>query len=315
MKIAIMGAGALGGYFGGRLAAAGHDVWLIARGAHLQALQENGLQILSPKGNVHLKDVQATGDPADVGPVEVILFMVKNRDVESAAEAIKPMIGADTLIVTCQNGVTAWERLGAIVGAEYVIPGVARIPGEITAPGVITHTAELDILLFGELDGSRSGRCARLHDALAQAGTSPLLSDNILHELWSKFCGQSALASLTTLTGLDIGPLRENEFSTQLFKDAILEAERVGRAAVPDLPSDMLERNWAFVMRLPASMHASMLDDLRREKPLEHEYLSGDVVRLGRRYGVETPIHSVFYAALKPVSDRLAALARRDQPN
>lgn len=309
MKIAIMGAGALGGYFGARLAQAGHDVSLIARGAHLEAMRKNGLRIISPKGDAHLHSIHATGDPAEVGPTDFIMFMVKNRDVEGAAEVIKPMIGEKTAIVTCQNGVTAWERLGAIVGAHHVIPGVARIPGEVTRPGVITHTAELDMLLFGEADGAQSARCEALRDALAEAGTTPVIADNIIHELWSKFCGQSTLASLTTLTRLDIGPLRDNVVSAQLFQDAILEAERVGRAAVPDLPDTVLSQNWDFVMRLPANMHASMLDDLRNEKPLEHEYLSGDVVRLGQKYDVETPIHSVLYAALKPIADRLAAQA------
>lgn len=305
MKIAVMGAGALGGYFGGRLEQAGHEVWLIARGAHLQALQEDGLHIISPKGDAHLSTIRATDNPVDVGVVDFILFMVKNRDVEAAAKAILPMIGAQTMIVTCQNGVTAWERLGAIVGAQHVVPGVARIPGEVTAPGVITHTAEFDMLLFGETDGSHGHRCAALSDLLSEAGTTPKVSENILHELWSKFGGQAALASLTTLTGSDIGPLRDNPVSAQLFRDAIDETLNVGRAIIPDLPEDLLEHNWSFVMRLPGTMHASMLDDLRRGKPLEHEYLSGDVVRLGQEYGVATPIHSVLYAALKPISDQL----------
>lgn len=304
-----MGAGALGGYFGGRLADAGHDVWLIARGAHLEAMRANGLQIHSPKGDLKLDEVQATDDPSAVGPVDLAMFMVKNRDVESAAEAIKPMLHADTMVVTCQNGVTAWERAGAVIGSQHILPGVARIPGEITAPGVITHTAEYDRLLFGEPDGGQSARCDTLADLLAGAGTSPIVLDNVMHELWSKFCSQTALASLTTLTGLDIGPLRENPVSAQLFKDAILEAETVGRAIVPDLPEDILGLNWVFVETLPPTMHASMLDDLRRGKPLEHEYLSGDVVRLGKKHGVPTPIHSVLYAALKPIADRLEAEA------
>ena len=307
MKIAVMGAGALGGYFGGRLAQAGNEVWLIARGAHLDALKADGLRILSPKGDAHLPEIRATGDPADVGIADIVLFMVKNRDVESAAEAIRPIIGPDTMIVTCQNGVTAWERLGAIVGAGPVVPGVARIPGELVEPGVIRHHAPLDILLFGEADGTQSARCRALHDVLQAAGTTPVLPDNILHELWSKFSGQSALASLTTLTGLDVGPLRENPVSAQLFREAIDEAWRVGRAVLPDLPEDVPEKSWAFVMNLPADMHASMLDDLRRGKPLEHEYLSGEVVRRGAAHGIATPIHSVLYAALKPISDRLEA--------
>lgn len=307
MKIAVMGAGALGGYFGGRLAQAGHEVWLIARGGHLEAIRRDGLRIISPKGDAHLTDIHATGSPADVGTADVILFMVKNRDVEGAAEAIRPMIGDHSMVVTCQNGITAWERLGGIVGARHVVPGVARTPGEIVEPGVIRHTAELDMLIFGEPDGRRSDRCERLRAALEEAGTTPVIADNILHELWSKFCGQSTLASLTTLTGLDVGPLRETPESAQLFKDAIAEVYRLGRVIVPDLPETILQDNWDFVMRLPAGMHASMLDDLRKGKPLEHEYLSGDVVRLGFAHDVETPIHRVLYAALKPIADRLEA--------
>ena len=307
MKIGVMGAGALGGFFGGRLAADGHEVWMIARGAHLAAMKAQGLRILSPKGDAVLPKVLATGDPAEVGPCDVILFMVKNGDVETAAAAIRPMIGPDTLIVTCQNGISAWERLGAIVGPGHVVPGVARTPGEIAEPGVIRHTAMLDRLIFGEVDGSPSDRCRRLAEAMAASGATPIVSDNIMHELWSKFVGQSALASMTTLTRMDIGPLRENPVSARLFYDATAEAYHVGRAAVPDLPESVIAENWDFVEKLPYDMHASMLDDLNRGKPLEHEYLSGDVVRLGEKFGVPTPIHSVLYAALKPMADRLAA--------
>lgn len=306
MKIAVMGAGALGGYFGVRLAQAGHEVALIARGAHLKAIQERGLYLYSPKGDAHLTHMLATDDPAQVGPVDIILFMVKNGDVEKAGQALAPMLGPDTMVVTCQNGISAHERLGAVIGPERVVPGVARIPGEVTEPGVITHTASFDMLIFGETNGYESGRCAALAVTLKAAGTSPVVPKNILHELWSKFCGQAALASLTTLTGQDIGPLRDTAESAQLFRDAMRETWTVGRAVVPDLPEAVLETNWKFVTLLPPTMHASMLDDLRNGKPLEHEYLSGDVVRLGRKHGVPTPIHDVLYAALKPVADRLA---------
>ena len=305
MKVAVMGAGALGGYFGGRLSQAGHEVWLIARGTHLEALKSDGLRIISPKGDAHLTDIRATGDPAEVGEVDAVFFMVKNRDVESAAQAIKSMLGAETFVVTCQNGITAWERLGAIIGAERVIPGVARIPGEITRPGVITHTAPFDSLNFAEPGGSRSNRTRRLYQALKEAGTTPFIVDNILHDLWTKFCGQSTLASLTTITGLDIGPLRETPETAALFRDAIQEAYDVGKAAVPNLPENVTDVNWEWVQNLPGHMHASMLDDLRNGKPIELEYLSGDVVRLGREYGVPTPIHRTLYAALKPIADQL----------
>lgn len=307
MKIGVMGAGALGGYFGGRLAEAGHEVALIARGAHLEALQSDGLRIVSPKGDVHLTNLQASDDPANIGQVDAVLFMVKNRDVEAAAEAIRPMLGPSTFVVTCQNGITAWERLSSIIGQERVIPGVARTPGEITRPGLVTHTAAFDMLSFGEPDGSVSQRVQKLRDALEEAGTTPVIVDNIHHDLWTKFCGQSTLASLTTLTGLDVGPLRDTPESAVVFRDAITEAYLVGKAVVPDLPDNLPDINWTWAQGLPANMHASMLDDLRNGKPLELEYLSGDVVRLGNKYRVPTPIHATLYGALKPISDRLAS--------
>jgi 2-dehydropantoate 2-reductase len=176
----------------------------------------------------------------------------------------------------------------------------------LTEPGVINHRSPLDILTFGEHDGRQSPRCTALHEALAGAGTTPGISANIIHELWAKFCGQSTLASLTTLTGLDLGPLRDNAHSARLFRDAMHEVERVGRAVVPDLPAGMADRTWAFLQGLSPHLHASMLDDLRRQKPLEHDYLSGEVVRLGQEHGVDTPIHAVFDAALRPVAERLA---------
>ena len=143
-----MGAGALGGYFGGRLAAAEHEVVLIARGAHLAAIQERGLKILSPRGDLHVAEIAATDDPRSVGPVDVIMFMVKNYDVEAAAEAIKPMIGPRTMVVTIQNGVSAPERVGAVIGIDRVVPGVARFPADVPAPGVVRHSAAFDEVRF-----------------------------------------------------------------------------------------------------------------------------------------------------------------------
>lgn len=303
MRIAIMGAGALGGYFGGRLAAAGYDVTLIARGAHLAALRTNGLRINSPNGDLYLPDVQATDDPAQAGVVDVVMFMVKNYDVEDAARAIGPMLGRETMVATFQNGVSAPEILGRVIGAEKVVPGVARIPANVSAPGVISHTAPHDFMVFGEIDGHVSDRVQRFSDALSNAGVTPQISKNILHELWSKFIMQSVLSSMSTLTRLDIGPLRENPASKDLFLSAAREAESVGRAVVPDLPGGLVETNWDFLMGFTATMHASMLDDLLRGKQLELNSLSGEVARLGRIHGIATPIHDVFNAALQPFVD------------
>lgn len=300
MRIAIMGAGALGGYFGGRLAAAGYDVSFVARGQHLAAMQANGLRINSPNGDLVLPKVNATDKPAEIGPVDVVMFMVKNQDLQDAARAMTPMMGKNTMVTTFQNGVSAPQQLGEIIGADRVVPGVARIPASVSEPGVIRHGAPNDLLVFGEMDGTVSDRCRKFDDALRKAGTTPKISNKITHELWSKFIGQSVLASVTALTRLDVGPLRENAATKRLSLDAMQETERVGRAVVPDLPANLVQFNWDFWVSLPPTMHASMLDDLQRGKRLETDYMSGEVVRLGRLHGVATPIHDVFHAALQP---------------
>lgn len=306
MKIAVMGAGAMGGYFGGRLAQSGHDVWLIARGAHLAALKANGLTIRSPKGDAYLPGIGATDDPAQVGPVDMILFTVKNRDVETAAKALAPMLGPDTFALTVQNGVSAWERLGATIGNGRVVPGVARLPGDIAEPGVIRHGADFDLLSFGEVSGDDSARVSRLEAMLTEAGVMAVRPPNILHDLWEKFCFQSTFASVTALTRLNAGPLRDCPETLALFRSAVEEAHRVGCAAVPGLPADIPDKAMTLLAeRIPPTAHASMLDDLARGKPIEHDYLSGDVVRLGRRHGVATPIHDVFHGLLAPVAAAL----------
>ncbi|MEM8729768.1 MAG: 2-dehydropantoate 2-reductase [Pseudomonadota bacterium] len=305
MRIAIMGTGALGGTFGARLAAAGHDVHFIARGANLEAMRARGLRLISPHGDVHLDPVQVAEDPSEIGPVDVVFFMVKNTDVESAGQAILPLMQADTSVLTTQNGVTAWDRLGEIIGHARVIPGVVRFPSRLVEPGVIEHYSDMDAVHFNEIAGGTSPRTEALADMLRVAGIRPVLPDNIHHDLWEKFCSQCMMTSLTALTRLPLGPLRDTPETAAMIRDGIEEVCSVGRAIVPDLPQDMAEKGWHFVQQVPATLRTSMQEDLLREKPLEHEFLAGDVVRLGARYGVPTPIHTVLYNALKPVSDLL----------
>lgn len=301
MKIVVMGAGAIGGYFGARLAAAGHAVTLVARGAHLAALQKNGLRLHSPKGDLHLPDMRAVGDISEAGPADIILFMVKNYDVEAAARSVARAVRPGTMVITCQNGVSAPERLAAIIGAAHVVPGVARFPGDVSAPGVINHTAPFDKLSFGEWGGGQSARCDAFASALEAAGCTAQQPANIHHDLWAKFVMQASFASITALTRLDIGPLRSCPETVALFHHAMAETEAVGRAVMPDLPPGLAQAAWALLdTRLPDHTHASMLDDLLRGKPIENAWLSGDVARLGGEYGVSTPIHAAFARALAP---------------
>jgi len=301
LQIVVMGAGAIGGYFGARLAAAGHKVALVARGPHLAALRENGLILHSPKGDLYLPDIHAVGDISETSPADIILFMVKNYDVEGAARSVARALRPETMVITCQNGVSAPERLAAIIGAAHVVPGVARFPGDIASPGVIQHTAPFDMLSFGEWGGGQSARCDAFAAALEAAGCVAQQPANIRHDLWAKFVMQASFASITALTRLDIGPLRSCPDTVTLFHDAMAETEAVGRAVMPDLPEGLAEAAWNLLQnRLPDHTHASMLDDLLRGKPIENTWLSGDVARLGAEHGVATPIHSAFARALAP---------------
>lgn len=300
MRVAVMGAGALGGYFGGRLATAGHEVTLIARGTHLDALRRNGLTIRSPKGDAHIPDIEATDDPGDVGPVDVVIFAVKNQDVDASAKALVPVLGRGTWAITVQNGVRAPERLAEILGNERVVPGVVRMPGDISAPGVIRHSADFDFIHFGELDGQVTERVQGFRDALVEAGCMAEISTDIRTELWRKFTMQASFASVSALTRLDVGVIRESSECSSMFHSSIKETAAVAQAVLPNLGEDLSTAAWDFIQKVPPKAHASMLDDLNRGKPIEIDYLSGEVVRLGRKHGVPTPIHAFFLASLAP---------------
>lgn len=300
MRVAVMGAGALGGYFGGRLATAGHEVTLIARGTHLDALRRNGLTIRSPKGDAHIPDIEATDDPGDVGPVDVVIFAVKNQDVDASTKALVPVLGRGTWAITVQNGVRAPERLAEILGNERVVPGVVRMPGDISAPGVIRHSADFDFIHFGELDGQVTERVQGFRDALVEAGCMAEISTDIRTELWRKFTMQASFASVSALTRLDVGVIRESSECSSMFHSSIKETAAVAQAVLPNLGEDLSTAAWDFIQKVPPKAHASMLDDLNRGKPIEIDYLSGEVVRLGRKHGVPTPIHAFFLASLAP---------------
>lgn len=302
MRIAIMGSGGVGGYFGGRLAASGQDVWFVARGAHLSALRTRGLKIESPKGNLALSPAQATDTPAEIGPVDVVLLCVKMYDVEAAAAAIAPLIGPATVVVTLQNGVEAVDLVARHVGREHVAGGVAYVAAVITEPGTIKHTA-LDRLIFGELDGRRSERLAALHGACLAAGFDATSSERIEVDLWSKFSRLSVFSGMTAVTRSPIGVLRDDPELLAMLTAACEETIAVGRARHVPLPAVVMDEIMTMVRSLPPVSKSSMLEDLERGKRLELPWLSGAVVRLGEESGVPTPIHRFIATALKPFVD------------
>ncbi len=305
MRIAVVGAGGVGGGYGAALARAGADVTFIARGAHLEAMRSRGLRVESPRGDTHLTPTQATDDPRDVGPVDVVLFCVKLWDVESAGHAIKPLVGPDTAVIPLQNGIDAPERLASILGPRPVMGGVANISATIAAPGVIRQTGTVMRMVFGELpENQAAGGASARGEALAAlcrtAGIEGVLSPAIQTDLWMKFIMLASNAGLMALARLPIGKLRDDPDIAPWFTTAYEEVVAVGRAAGIALPADAVERILNFNRTAPATLIPSMAVDLLRGNRIELPWLSGKVVDLGRKLGIPTPTHALMYAALKP---------------
>ena len=300
MRIAVVGAGGVGGGFGAALAKAGADVTFIARGAHLAAMKRDGLKVQSPRGDTHLVPTQATDNAADIGTVDIVLFCVKLWDVESAGAAIKPLVGANTAVIPLQNGIDAAERLIPILGDRAVMGGVAQISASIVAPGVIQQVGTFMRMVFGELDGTRSKRAEAFLALCLKAGFDATLSDQILTELWMKFILLATNAGITAATRQPIGKLRDDADIRLVMTAALGEVFAVGRARGVKLPADAVEKILDFIGHAPPAMKASMALDLERGNRLELPWLNGKVVELGRQLGVPTPTHSMMYAVLKP---------------
>jgi 2-dehydropantoate 2-reductase len=299
MRIAIVGAGGVGGFFGGRLAAAGVDVAFLARGAHLEALRTRGLRIVSPLGNLQLPPVTATADPASIGPVDIVFFAVKLYDTESAVRLLPPLIGPDTVVIPFQNGVDSVDVLTRAVGRAHVAGGTAYVAAVITEPGVIEHTA-MDTIVFGELDGSRSPRLQRLLAACVPAGFHATLSDHVEIDIWAKFVRLSTFSGMTAVTRCPVGPIRDDADLLAMWKAAALESMAVARAKGVALPSSAFDDMIVNLEGLPPGAKSSMLQDLERGRRLELPWLSGAVVRMGSETGVDTPVHRFITTVLRP---------------
>ncbi len=303
MKIAVMGSGGVGGYFGARLVQAGCDVAFIARGAHFAAMRDHGLKVESSLGDIVLPKVQVTDDPGTLEPVDLVLFSVKLWDTEAAAASIASLFGPDTGIVSFQNGVQKDDILRRVFGDKAVMGGVGYIATKIEAPGVIKHTGNMQRLVFGEYDGRRSARAEALLDACKRGGIHAELSGDIRREIWEKFVFLVGLSATTTTMRLPIGPIRSNPQTRAFLYDLMRETVAVGRAHGVALPEDYASQRLAFADTVPAEMSSSMHHDLEAGRPLELAWLSGSVVELGKAAGVPTP-------ANRAVCDILALHAR-----
>jgi len=302
MRIAIVGSGGVGGYFGGRLAATGTDVTFLARGAHLEAMRAHGLRIDSPKGNVHLANVKAESDPAAVGPVDVVFFAVKLYDTESALSLLPPLVGPRTVVVGFQNGVETVGTLTRAVGASHTAGGVSYVSAVIAEPGVIRHTA-MDHLIFGMPDGSPSPQLESLLEACRPAGFQVTLSRDITVDVWTKFVRISVFSAMTAVTRSPIGVIVNDPELLEMLKAAARETLAVAHARGVQVSGTIDEDVAVAYKALPPQAKASMLEDLERGRRIELPWLSGAVVRLGREVGVPTPIHAFISTVLKPYVD------------
>ena len=289
MRIAVMGTGGVGGYFGARLAQSGHEVAFVARGRQLDALSTRGLRVESPLGDIGLPDVEVTGRPAEIGPVDLVLFTVKLWDTLEAAEAIKPLLRAETGVVSFQNGVAKDDILRDVLGAKHVIGGVTYIAATIAKPGVIRHSGTLQKLVFGEYDGWPSLRVQQFRDACAESGIDAEISDRIEQTIWEKFVFLVGLSGTTSLARSPIGPIRSHPRSRGFLRDVMAEVVQVAVAQGVPLPDDYADERLAFTDTVPAGMTSSMQNDLEQGNRLEVAWLSGDVVERGARLGVPTP--------------------------
>lgn len=304
MRFAIYGSGGLGGYYGVRLARAGHDVAFIARGAHLEAIRKNGLKVLSPLGDFHLPSPIASSDPAEIGPVDVVIVAVKTWQVPEVARAMRPLLGPDTFVVPFLNGVDAPDELAKELGAARVIGGLSKVFSQIEAPGVIRHANPGAYIEIGELDGSTSQRVEALREAFAEAGADTKASTDIRTALWKKLLTVSSWAGLGALARSPMGVIRTLPETHALVDQAMDEGIAVGRKLGYAIADGFKAELWSFYEGLPADATASMLRDIMAGKPSELDAWNGAVVRFGKQTGVATPVHTFTYHALLPMEKR-----------
>jgi 2-dehydropantoate 2-reductase len=307
MRVAVIGSGGVGGFVGGKLAQAGHEVAFLARGEHLRALQQNGLQVRSTTGDFDLPSVVATDQPAELGPADLFLFTVKSYDTDEVAALLKPLLKPDATVLTLQNGIDNHERIDAVLGAGVALPGTIRIETSIAEPGVIAHTSPNYLIRLGEVgpDGPKSERVERLRAAFAEAGLSVHVPRDMRFDLWNKFLMIVAFGGLTTLARANLGEILESPELTATFRDILGEVAAVAQAEGVDLGADIVDKMIEMYRGLHPSFKSSMQRDLERGKRLEVDALAGVAVRLGQKHGVPTPVTGCVNAVLV-LADRRA---------
>lgn len=304
MRVAVFGAGSVGGYFGGQLAMAGLDVIFIARGAHLDAIRANGLVVESAKGNFTVAPAQAEQDPAAVGPVDVVLLGVKAGQVSEAAQAMRPLIGPETIVIPLQNGVEASDELAAVLGSQHVTGGLCRVSCILTAPGHIVHAAMEPTIAFNWFDGHADARLQAVQAAFTSRQVNAEIPADINAALWRKFAFIAAISGVGAVARAPVGVIRSVPATRAMLEAAIAEVAAVGRARGVSLSASTEQDTLNTILGAAPATTASMQRDIIAGKPSELEYQNGSVVRLGHAAGVPTPVHSFLYASLLPLELR-----------
>jgi 2-dehydropantoate 2-reductase len=298
MRIAVFGTGGVGGYFGGRLAAAGEDVVFIARGEHLRAINRDGLHVDSPDGDFRVFPAQAAEDPKQIGPVDAVILGVKAWQVSQAAEAMRPLMGPETFVVPLQNGVEASSQLAAVLGQEHVFGGFCYIVSFISGPGHIKHGGMKPYIAFAELDNRPSERGQRLLDAFAHAGVTAERPEDIHAAIWGKFLFIASLSGVGAITRAPAGVIRTLPETRQMLEEAVAEIAAVARARRINVKADAVSATMAVIDGLPPQTTASMQRDIMDGRPSELSSQNGAVVRLGREGGVPVPLNEFIYSSL-----------------
>lgn len=302
MKIAAIGAGGVGGYFGARLQQAGHDVAFIARGRHLAAMRKDGLTVHSALGNANLK-VKVYEHPAEIGPVDVVMFAVKLWDTAAAAESVRPLLAGGGLVIPFQNGVESVDMLRKVFGEPPVMGGSAYVASRISAPGVIEHIGPMCRLQFGTLLPQQRPRAQDFFQACKKAGINAELVDDVTRAIWEKFVFLVAVSSTTAVSRAPLGVVRSDPDLRWLFEQAMRETWNVGRKRGVQLADDFIPVRMKALDTLPHEMKASMAHDLEAGGKLEAPWLCGAVARMARELGLEAPVNATVFAALKPYLD------------
>jgi 2-dehydropantoate 2-reductase len=300
MKVAVYGSGGVGGYFGGQLALAGEEVYFIARGAHLQAIRENGLEVASTKGDFKILRALAAEKPSEIGPVDVVLIAVKAWQVPEIAPTLEPLFDENTFAVPLENGVESADQLVAVIGKKRVVGGLCKIISFIEAPGKIKHAGAEPYIAFGELDNSKSERTEKLLKAFRSVGVAAKIPDDIHAALWEKFLFIASISGIGAVTRSQIGILRTIPETRSMLEEAMQEIYYVAIAKEIHLKENVISKTMGFVDQLPASGTASMQRDIAEGKPSELEAQNGAVVRFGKEKNVPTPVHSFIYSCLLP---------------